>query len=529
MAEIKDNPVINSIAQAGQAQAASQNTALAIHEQLDQEDAASSAAQIARTAMGGAEATMSNEKNSWQAATDAKVAQTRADLGSDPTLQGSLSNQWLQRMNENAQKAYDSLDVIQQKQSKTLLSDPLGFINAQFTLPADIATHDYYARKANVAEEQLNQITASSDANVIAINRAQQHTSTEFALAESDKAVQGAVFDNARLKSENAGRTIAGLNDLDNLTNKQLNIAFQVHAAQNSDAQLEETKKLHTDNLALRQERLDQKADSDAALELDRQAYNMGQKRIGNPTIDDPKVWRAIYTRGYNRDPNFMNTLGIGQSLQANGGVTNGVAVGSSAGESALLYSASASNMKDNPVGSFLRDQVTAVKSLPGAPKDHTQLISAISDRAANEAKLQMANIDPSKGNIYSAPPPAVIVKARGLDGDPFLDSVVKPLISQDPTTTINDDVMVGKAFDFAKSGGQGDIETAANGIAQYYKMAVLKNNLLNQYSENNLPSQVGYNAKINRATINLTDPIAVKRAIIQHNIPRFDSPFGAR
>lgn len=528
MAEIKDNPIINSIAQAGQAQAASQNAALAIHQQLDQEDMASSAAVIARSAMGNAEATMSSEKNAWEAASDSKVAETRAFMGADPTLQGSLSNKWLQRMNEAAEKQYQSLDVIQEKQSKTLLNDPLGFIAAQFTLPADIATHNYYNQQRATAEEQLNEITSASDANVIAVQRAKQHTSTEYAIAESEKAKQGAEFDNARLIADNAGKQITGLNDLNSLTQQQLNVAFQKHAAANSDAALEMQRQNHADMMELRQARLEAQKDKEESDALDMQAYNAGQKKLGKPTIDDPRMFRSVYKNGFNRDPNFMNTLGLGQSLLANGGVTNGVAVAGSAGEAATLYATGATNnLNTLPVGKFLATQFNTVKAMPNAPKDHVALVGLTTERAVNEANNQLRDIQ--TGSIYAAPPPSVILAARGLDNDPFLDGVVRPLVDKDPNVKIDDATLVGKAMDFAKT-NQGGINSAAVGVAQYFKMAVLKNNLLNQYTENGLPAQAKqYNARINGAIVNLADPIEVKKAIIQQNIPRFDSPFGSR
>ena len=518
MAEIKDNPIINSIAQAGQAQAASQQTALSVHQMMDQEDMANSAAVVARSAMGGAEQTMSSEQNAWKAATDAKVAETRTVMGADPTLQGSLSNTWLQRMNDAAEKQYQSLNVIQEKQSKTLLNDPLGFISAQFTLPADIATHNYYNGQRDIAEKQLNEITSASDANVIAINRAQQHTSSEYAMAESTKAAQGAELDNARLISENAGKQIVGLNDLNSLTQQQLNTAFQVHAAANSDAQLAETKKLHQDNLALRQERADKKADDDAGLDSDRQAYNMAMKRMGKPEIVDNRLWRNIYTHNYGRDQNFMNELGQGQTLAAAGGVTNGVAMSGSAGETAQLYaSGSTTNLKTDPVGAFLYNQLASVKSTAGAPKDHLALSEAVTTAAVKAAKDMKGQIRDDSANIYAAPPPAIVLGTTVALSDPFLSTVIKPIADLDPKKSLPDGTIFGQAFEFAGR-QQGNTNMAADGIANYYKVAVLKNNLLNQYTEKGLPPQTNYPVVIDNAVVDATDVTAVKRAILLHN-----------
>ena len=512
------NPILDYAAQTAQAQASSQQTALDIHKQMDQEDMANHAAVVAREAIGNADVTMAAQKNSWQAATDAKVAELRTLMGSDPTEQGSQSNIWLARMQENAQKAYDAMDVIKEKQSKTLLNDPLGFINAQFTLPADIATHNYYAQKHNIAEQELNEITSASDANVLATQRAAQHTSTEYAIAEGIKAAQSSELDVARLIGENAGKRIQGLGELDNLNQRQLNNVFQAHSAANSDASLEMQRQAHKDMMDQRTERLKQKADSEDAIELERQAYNAGQRKLGKPTIEDNRLFRNIYGKNYGKNDDFMNTLGLGQSLIAAGGVANGIPVAANAGEAASLYASGGNNnLKDNQVGAFLSAQLTAVKSGVNPPKDKTALYGMVTDNAVKAAKGMLGEIRSDQGNIYAAPAPAIVLKAIGLATDPFLSDVVKPLVDQNPAVKIDDDTLVGKAIDYSKT--RGNLDMAADGIANYYKMAILKNNLLNQYAENGLPAQSGsYNARIQGKIVNLADKTAVKNLILMTN-----------
>lgn len=517
MAEVKDNPVINYYAQAAQAQASDQQAKIDIAKQLDDQEAANSAAQVAQTAMGGAAKTMSAEQNSWAAATDAKVSQIRKVFGADTTAQGSESNYWLGEMQDNAHKAYAALDVIKEKQSATLLNDPLGFINAQFTLPADIATHNYYAERHNIAEQALNEITQASDAAVIATNHAKQTTSTEFAVAEGEKAAQGAAYNVAVLKEQNAGNRIKGILEINNLTSSQASLALQVHQAQNSDKSLVMQAAAHKDMMEQRQARLDAAAEGKADQEEMRQAYNAGARRMGKPTIDDLTSFRRYFAVN-NKNPDFMDILGQGQEIQLNNGASTGVAVAGSAGKTALLYASGATNnLRTDPVGAFLADQLTIVKSGANAPKDREALAGEVTTQAVKVATAMKKQIRDDSPNIYAAPPPAVVLDAVGTKSDPFLDSAIRPLVT-DPSVKIPDGKIFGAAFDFA-AGNKGNFNMAAEGIKAYYTQAVLQNVLLKQFSEKGLPTQTNYPVVIDGKIIDATDITQVKTALIRHNV----------
>ena len=118
------------------------------------------------------------------------------------------------------------------------------------------------------------------------------------------------------------------------------------------------------------------------------------------------------------------------------------------------------------------------------------------------------------RDSIYAAPSPAMILQATKATTGPFIDSVVRPLVTG-PEVQIPDDVMFGKAVAFARENGKGGLNAAADDLVKYYNAAVVKNNMLNQYKEKGLPPQTSYNANINGAILNLNDPIAVRRAII--------------
>ena len=530
MAEIKDNPIINHIAAAAQAQASNQQTQLDIAKQMDIEQGQSDAMVLARQAIGGADQTIIAGKNSRAAAVDAKASSIRTEFGADPTLQGSESNYWLKEAQDNAHKAYAALDVINGKKQATLLSDPLGFISAQFTLPADVATYNYYAEKHNLAEGRVKDITSVSDANVIAADRAAAKTSTEEAIAEGDKAAALSVLDVAKIREAAAGTRIKGMAELNSLSRDQASLALQIHQSANSDRGLQLQEQAHKDLMEDRaqrradaQERLNDKKSSMEDQEALRNAYNMGAKATGRVQIPDARSWRT--TNGaLQKDPLFWETLGYGQQLQMTDGVTNGIPVANSAGQAAMLYHSGRPPAGDN-VAKFLTDTVEAVRLEPTAPKDKEGLTAAITVEAQKRAKVMAARIDPKAPNIYTAPPVSVVMQALGADTDPFLDTVVKPMLAIDANVKIPDDVMFGKAADFAK-GSKADFNVAADGISSYYKIAALKNGILNGYADKGLPAQTSYNAVINGAVVNLVDPIAVKKALLMANM-RTPSKFG--
>jgi hypothetical protein len=525
MAEIKDNPIINHIAANAQAQAQNTQTSVDIAKMMDQQEEQSQAAIVARSAIGNADQTILSSRHSRAAAVDAKNAAIRTEFGADPTLQGTASNNWIREAEANAQKAYAALDVVKQKQSTTLLDDPIGFISAQFTLPADVAAYNYYANKHNIAQSRVSEITQSSDANVIAANRAAATTSTEEAIAEGEKAALGAAMDIAKLKEAAAGSRIKGLGELNALTRDQANMAMQLHQSANSDRGLALQEQAHRDLLedrALRRQQaasqLKDKQDSFEDQESLRLAYNMGAKATGRVQIPDARSWRTT-NAALQKDPLFWETMGYGQQLQLTEGVTNGIPVANSAGNTAMLY-ASGRVPAGNNVAQFLVDRVAEVKLEPNAPKDKEGFAAAVTIHAQARAKTMSTRIDPKVPNIYSAPPVGVVMQAVGLADDPFLTTMVKPILVEEPNAKIPDDVLFAKAADFV-AGNRANFNAAADGIATYYKIAVLKNNIANQYSEKGLPNQKAYNAVINGRTVNLIDVISIKRELMIQDMLR--------
>jgi hypothetical protein len=454
-----------------------------------------------------------SEQQKRQAAIDAKSASIQTEFGADPTAQGSASNEWLHRMQDASQKAYTTLDQIHENQTKTLMNDPFGYIMTQFTGPADIAEHNYYVNKYNIAEEALKNITSASDNNVIAANRAAAKTSQETAIAEAEKIAATTAYDVASLKGKLAGDRIRGLGELNSLNNQQLAVVFQAHQAKNADESLAIQRQNHADMMRLREDALKEKKEKLGEDEATMNDYNVGAKAFGRPTFSDVKTFIRISKTMQARDPEFMKVLGYGQDVNLKSGVTNDIPVSNSAGHTALVY-ASGTVPAGNIVGKFLVEEVAQAKLSPNPPKDREALAAHITDNATTQALGFQKRIIPDKGNIYEAPPTSVVMASVAAATDPFLSTIIKPNLDVDPKVKISDELMYGKALDFAR-GGKGNLNVAASGLVTYYQKAALENNLLNQYVEKGLPAQKDYRAVIGGKVVDLTNIVDVKRALL--------------
>lgn len=524
MAEVKDNPIINHIAAAAQAQASSQQAQLRIQEQLDAQEAASQQAILAATSVGNAQATIKSSEESWKASSDAQIASIGVALGTDWTTQGSESNYWATQMKENAHKAYESLDVIKDKQSKTLLSDPLGFISAQFTLPADIATHNYYARKHNVAEQALNEITNASNSAAIAAKQMEQRTSEAVAEAKANEALANAAKDVANITANAAGNKIKGIVEINSMTAQQADMAFKIHAANNSDAQLalqqRQADDLHAQRMMAqtqRQEQLDAKAATldDWKAQLD--IRNIGAKAMGKAPVTSIDMFRREYNMS-GKTQDYQDMLNYGMDISLNQGSLSGVPVAQNAGRAALNYAKGGVNLNGNVAGTFLTQVLGQQKLLPTAPKDQAALAEQVTSVATKIAKDQLASIDnsnPAAPNIYAAPPPSVMLQSKAVQSSPFIMETLVPMLEQNKNLQLPDAVLVAKAADYAK-GGKANFNVAVAGIAAYYKQATIINSANNRYVEHDLPKQTSYTARINGADVDLTNETQVKMVLMK-------------
>jgi len=190
--------------------------------------------------------------------------------------------------------------------------------------------------------------------------------------------------------------------------------------------------------------------------------------------------------------------------------------VADSAGEAAVNY---ATGQAKTRVAQFLKQTLQTLKADPTAPKDRQAMIGKISEAAGESAKLQLKNIDQNSpnANIYSAPPATVVLQNRAVSQLPFIEQIVRPLSEKSKDVTIKDEVIISSAISYATvPDGKVNFNEAAESVARYYRTAVAYNNTSNQYLENGLPEQVKYMARVNNKMVDLTDPIAIRRHMLQ-------------
>jgi hypothetical protein len=153
-----DNVVLQYLAKKGQADRDNAMAQLDMQKHIDSINNAQVEDMTSVIAAGDAEASISAAKQARLARTDLNNLQAQTFLGLNPQ-EGSFRLEELARQRtENYAKANETAKVIAEKKSSTLLNDPLGFILNQFTLPADIAAHNYYASLHNNAAEEFDGI-----------------------------------------------------------------------------------------------------------------------------------------------------------------------------------------------------------------------------------------------------------------------------------------------------------------------------------------------------------------------------------
>jgi hypothetical protein len=522
MPDIKNNPVINAAAANAEAVASNERTKLDILKQLDVQDSIASASSDSIRAIALADKSIKAQGNAAEAEVDAQNAAARVALASSWTDQGSKSNYWAAQMHENATKAYASLDVIKKKQAATLLDDPLGFIEAQFTLPADIDTHNYYAEKHNIAESSLNQLTQATNAAAIANSNMKKRTSLESAEAELTKVAENANLQLQSIRRQSAGDRISGLKELNSLTQQQSNLAYQALSADNEQKRLAIAQQSAADQHAQRMMMQADRAERMNQKEVDRNdlvalmdARNLGAKQLGKVQIDNVDLFRREYM-AQQKNSTYQDMVSVGQQIQNNRGNVDGISLGQNAGSIARNYASPGTNLTGNVAGTYLAQVYDATKVSPAAAsaKDPVAFNELVNTNATRTAKLQLGDIKDDLPNIYKAPPPSILTAQVAVKSNPFIVDTVLPMVAVNPNVQIEAGAMMSKASDFSKTSS--NINVAAAGVASYYKQAVLTNNLVNRYKENGLPEQLKYMANIGGRTINLADELQVKSAIMQ-------------
>lgn len=491
--------------------------------------AASSADEIASTAMRGR-----------KAETDSANALAKSFLGLNPNEAAFRLQNLASTREEAYNKANEIAAQIRDKKQATLLNDPIGFINAQFTLPADIAQHNYYASLHNNAAEEYDGIVESGTKTGQMNKALEATTSAVEAQAELDKIKALAKEKEATLTIQGAQLQIQGAQALQQLSTAQLN---QAHLRVSVFGE-EESMKLRREQFAAlqeqrkfaREEAATRKTAKESALADEEQmvaAYNLAAARDGYAQLPKSVILARVKRAGADGEIVRM-AITRGENLLL-AGSSEAVPVGTTAVESALYYNKTGGT----PVGTtattvnFLRNRVAdfAANPLVAAEKDPAARAAIVNKLLLADATKQLSVIRADEPNIYAALTPLALAQAVPslLNKQfKFLQEAVFPMSEASPNIPISDDKILAAALVTVQKDPT-RLNEVVTTLGSYYSAAAQANNKLKGYKEMGLPLQNGYNAQIGKSVMDLTDTLALRRYVmvkgLSYNNPLFGEP----
>jgi hypothetical protein len=517
-------------------QVAAQNQIIsgATEEQIAGVRAAASADAMASTAVQGR-----------MAETDAANALAKSFLGLNPQEASFRLENLASTQREAYDKANEIAIQIRDKKSATLLSDPIGYINAQFTLPADVAQYNYYAGLHNNAEAEYKSIV-DSGTNTGQMNKALQATTS---VAEGEAAIAKiraiAAEKEAVLKIQGAQLQVSGVKELQQLSVSALNqrnLAVSVYEGEQrmkfqreQFAALQEQRRLAREAAALnRKSKEDAIADEDQMVA----AYNLAAARDGYAELPRSVILARAKRAGADGE---LVRLAItrGENLLLAPGNGENVPVGKNAVESALYYS----HTGGTPVGTtastvnFLKNRMAdlAADSRVAIAKNPEEKAAIINKLLQEDAAKQQLAIRPNEPNIYAALPPLALAQAVPAllnKQFAFLQQTVYPMSEAAPGQPIKDDAIVAAALVEIKK-NPSRLNEIVTTLGTYYSAAATANNKLKGYAQVGLPLQSGYMAQIGKEVMDLTDTLALRRYMmvkgLAYNNPLLFGPVEAR
>ena len=546
----KSNPFFEALARARQQEslAESENikNSLAVSEAMDTISNAGSDAMEAINSFEDASIVVSSEKDAMAARVDAANAQAKLELGTDSTK----GNYRLKDLADDRKSAYENAvkaeEIIYEKKSKTFVSDPLGWIHAQITTPADIDVYNHFARRHNMAEEEYNSIVTSTTATAQMNNATKATTSAALADANLQIVSASAEKERAKLTTEYAQHNIQGAQLLQSFTDKQLAHAesavrleesvqnFQVRQAQLALTydQRQETLK----RTKLLNEQLEGTLEERAQLKFEQESitnsYNSGVRALGGVELTTPQVLAALKMdkTGY-----AGNLVRYGQDIEANGGSKSNVpllAPGMSPADMTGLLRAARARPTgiDKDVYDFTVSATgEAVRSLGvQLDKDPAKRAQQLAEEVKKKAVDQLAYVDNSKdsSNIYSAPTPKQLAESIPiLTKYPKLQEIIKRS-TDNPNVPIRDvDILEAAKIDLQKNPSKENFKLITDSLGDYYRAVRDYNNTHKGYKEKGLPPQMTYNAVLptglfgGTQTTDMTDPLQVQRLMIKMSL----------
>ena len=490
---------------------------------------------------------MSSAEGIVQAAMDSAKLQTsdanatqQQMLGLDPNAASYRLAQLNTQRIDSYNKTNELAKTIADKQSTTIFDDPLGYISNQFTLPADIAQHNYYAGLHNSAASEYEGIVQAGTATAQE-NLAMQRTMSTAQAAGNQQLIQAkAAQEAAKITAQGAQLNTQGILQLQSLTDQDLahaasavNIADAQARIKMQQAQFDAAQVQRKLSMQMLQERLDAKQATDAEQLDSYNQYQAAAARLGGT----PLPQSVVIARLKKGDPVVSQFVRYGQDLldnKAQGGSGEGVIVATNPAQAGALYTSShlIPTGTTAPVMSYVASLTNKLAASPDIQrdKDPNARLAAIGSKIVDDATEQQQAIDDSKtGNIYAAPSIAAVIAAvpkAGLASNSFIQNTLVPLSAAAPNQ-VTPAKTIFAAGVTAVQDDPAQLNNVADGITKFYQAANAANNTLRGYSENGLPLQQGYKAAIptgflgRNQTLDLSNPSVVRRALMIASAPR--------
>lgn len=487
--------------------------------------------------------TIKSETNAMSARVDAANAKASLDLGTDSTKSNYRLSKLADDRETNYKNALEAEQIVFNKKQATFASDPLGWINAQITLPADVDVYNHFAFRHNAAETEYNETVQSTSATAVMNNAVRATTSAAMADASLKLVASAADKERAGVQAKFAQFNISGAQALQGLSQQDLS---------NAHSKLTEQESIQ--NFALRQEQMkasmaaraesnsrraltdeQRSALGDAKLDIihDQQQtlayYNAAAEKLGGGEFDLPTVMGMLRNKATSEQANNIVRYGQEVSMADSAGQgTDGIpllALGRTAADlpSIARMVRSKPQSIDKDVYEFSASAINEYTLSKGAllPKDPAIRNAEINKFVQDKAILDYSAIQDGKPNIYSAPTPKQLAESIPIMTQyPAIADVIKRS-TDNPDVPIKDKDIINAAKQaLAKNPSKGNFENIANSLEAYYVGVTKFNNVHKQFLEKGLPQQEAYNAMLptgifgRTQSVNLREPLEIRKIL---------------
>jgi hypothetical protein len=485
-----------------------------------------------------------NVVTGFKAKTDERNAAAVGYWNADPQKAGNFLEETARTAQEAYRNAMAKFAVVKDKQSLNFFTNPLAYVSAQMTLPADIAEYQKYKGQFEGAEtahnETLSAVTATGQMN----KTIEQQTSVALQDAKNRQLLAKSSADQAALLLKSGALNLDGIKVLSSLTAEDLSsanhsiqttlsLAHYELSLRSADS-MEAVRKINAEMLS---ERLEQKQTTAAEQQKTLEWYNTGARKFGAPEQNDYKV---VYTLLKSNQPQAVNFVGYGQQSEVSG-TQFGIPLAATPAQviSTLMKSRANPVVGDeNSPARFLADQFNTVSKNPAWQAQKPEGKEAIlNDAIRIEAVKQQAGISMEKPNMYKAPSISAIAAAIPPEalGNRFIQESIIPLgVGAGNNQPTNPDLILGAAKAVLEK-DPSRFNEVKQGIAQFFRAAVKVNNASKDYAGMVLPQQMTYNARLKfgslfgDSTHDMTNETDLARLLLMNQTTLGQTPFGFR